>query len=405
MTIRPSFEERCQSSEFWAAIETLFDNAAVPNWLPRRDTDALLKWYVRQRAGDPQELLPTFLSRLPAALKNLELGQADIEVIDVLVNRRPGISLSIVGGPGCGKSTLLHFVEAVLNRHFTPTSFVLWNGNKIQRTPGTNEVFRWLAMELQTHTSWGGLLEEFGLQLAEDPSFSRLRKVALRLSDKLSADDKARIVFVFDNLDQHSRQTIDLVSEIAKQLSLVAGFSSLLTMREPTYEGIKGRGSASALFSYNIRLKPPAVDAWLRKLGQRAAELAPTDSTAPRAYGKPITALELRKAFDALAVLMCEKRAEDDDALGAMDAASANNVRQMILLMRRILSNRKLPGRYLCGFEAKQPGFHPLTAMFEGSRIVFKGDNQVPNLLWFRTAQGFDEFTLRQRVLAILDTY
>ena len=72
--------------------------------------------------------------------------------------------------------------------------------------------------------------------------------------------------------------------------------------------------------------------------------------------------------------------------------------------MRRILSHRSLPDRWLLNVGGDgPPDFHPLSSLIEAEHHLFRGDEDVPNLLAFEDLAGNTEFLLPHRVLTMLD--
>ena len=418
MAWRPSKDRRYSKSaanSFWDAIETAYDSACAMTSLGRRDDASLDRDYVHSRKGDAGHDSSAMVSRLRPEFRSFRLGPADIDLIDFFVNYRHDRVLNILGFRGSGKTTLLHYVESIMRRALPDTHPVLLMVDCLplndQATP--EDFVKRLELELQTSldfapTSFRGAIASAVSSLSHSPSYVGAQGALLQLIRDLPDEARSRPIVVLDNLDHLSLSTVGMALDLVRGLAVGTGVSCATCLRPGSLTGVLGRGDAQAFFGLQLQISPPEVSEWLASLATRvAAAGAAAGESNPSvsliAYGRRLHPEDVRQALLRFNTLLQGRRA-DDDPIGFLDALSADDMRHLVKLVRRMLSHRDLPGQGLLGIREETP-FHPLPAMFEGQRTLYSEDEFVPNVLLHESRNGPPDFLLPHRILTLLNEY
>ena len=416
MPWRPSVDptiQRLASTSFWTSIQTLFNNAVPFAPQPRRAHESLKAFYVRRRRGDHVSRVDLG-GRLPPGFSDLALGETDVDLLDFLLNMQHDRILRLEGPRGSGKTSLIHFAEFALSAVLPPMScpqLLIINGNS-------------LAAETATLESVGGLLAEelarradssddsFGLafaaakeRISDDRSPEACIEALGTLVQHLPNRNAKLITVVFDNLDQHSDALLDQISSLARAMFIRTGVGAVMSMRPGSWGAAMKRPRFRAVFGYRLEVHAPSVDEWLESLGARVAREAEARRSDRGTEGS-LEPHQFRVFFRRLSAALIGNKRGSGDVFSILDSVAADDTRHLILLIRRLLSNRDLPASELLS-EAnnlESVPFRPLRCMIEGERLVFKANNVVPNLLCFHNNEGAQELLLLHRILRLLDT-
>jgi hypothetical protein len=419
MRWRPSVDhDVIVANELWHLLQPIYDETVSLAPLARGNDSILRSSYVRRRRND-SPYIETLRSLLPKGFSNvIDLGATELDVLNFVLRYGENRILNLEGPRGVGKTTLLHFVENVLqwaHVEVRPVLLVL-NGLRLSESEsvGTEDFIRLIAEEMeyrdvQTDRRIKVALAAAAVKLNETPTLERLKRVLRDLQKALPNQDPMLVTFVFDNLDQLPASVIRVAADLARKIFMSSRFGSILCLRPGSRAGLMKSASARALFTYTAMVEPPAVDAWIARLGERMGN---TCKRKPELLGRVASAgidltPEILKSFmDRFADILSGTRRRDQRVLPMLEAASASDTRHLALLIRRMLSHRSLPMRYLLGVDTDGT-FYPLPAMIEGESQLFNSEADkaavIPNLLWITNSFGGYEFLLLQRILALLD--
>lgn len=413
MAWRPSFDQglsRESPNEIWRALEGLYDAAVSTAPLPRRDVDALQAAYISLRRGQRPGDETAMLGRVPASLRESALGLTEIEVLDLLVNYRGARIITLRGPRGAGKTSLLHYVEAICERSRFPLAPVIveFNGLALSEADGDQDFVRLfrLALEEQSRQT-EDFADRFSVvagALTSGTSLGHIRDAMSAALRPLDERTRNRIVVAFDNLDHLKVKTITRVLQLAKLVSIGAGIACVVSLRPQCFEGQIRQGSAGALYAYRVDVPAPQISAWLDRLASRLGERADllNGSSGWTALDDEAVGLSVRKTVDRFSALLKRRRSEDD-VLGILQTVAADDTRTLAQLVRNVFSNRNLPVAALRGeIDLTQAAFHPLPALFEGSRSLYRDSHLVPNLLWMDCPDDSPKLLICQRVLQLL---
>jgi energy-coupling factor transporter ATP-binding protein EcfA2 len=412
MAWRPSHDEQfteAQPNAIWLALASPFDIAVPLAALPKADLATLRTLYVTKRKGDSGD--PADLRHLvPEIPGDVWLGLADIDLLDFVLHSKANRVLGLVGPRGSGKTSLINFVQAVLTegcagpRH----EFLVVDCLEIPNQAALIELPLLVGEALRAYVqdpqrAYRGAVRAAVEQLT-DVKPHRLRAAWRALADALPGGNKGLLTLVFDNLDQHHPTIISHVLEIAKELHIASGLGTIICMRPATREYILRAPSARAFMPFQIELRPPSIEAWLHNLSDRFPKQVGTLERCPVVHGVPLTPDVVRHALNRFIELLQGNRPEDD-AIPLLEAVCANDMRQLIRLVRRVGASAQLPARWLLGVEERKPEFHPLTSLINGDRAFYRAISDLPNVLCMSDAAGCDEFLLLHRVLHLIETH
>ena len=422
MSFRPSQDKSIQKqlqNSFWQAVEDVFDNTVQLESLPRNDWEELKRSYITDRRFDEYFDIDAMKSRLPRGIDKLNLGPKEIDLVGFLLNYDKDRSLILEGPRGSGKTSLLHFVEAAINSTGYKNSpiLIIVNCLKIQRDFTESDLINILKEAIKTSLDFAdepiksALLDSVSL-LNKNKSFAGAREAFTGLFSTLSTKNFKRIFVVFDNLDHNFLGSIVSSIELAKELHISSKVATITTVRPGCLEAIYSRGNARAFFNCKIKLSAPTTLSIIENLAKRLRENAEkylsSTKKSIRAYNLDIKPENLetaiQKLIDLLKGLRPEGRRPEDDVLFVLDAVAADDIRHLLLLLRRLLSSRRLPGKWLLNIDEEYPSFHPLVALFEGDWLTFIDNSAIPNLLSFVDSEGNDDFLISHRILLLLST-
>lgn len=417
MARRPSTDLSLQSptgTPFWAAMETLVDSAIFNAPLPRGDWALLRSFYVAPRKGDSPHT-KELRSRLPAIPDHIELSPTDVELVDFVLNCAKDRVLMLLGPRGAGKTSLIHHTEAVLlNSGFTlPPALLILDGNQLEKTatPAAFEsrVTATLRHDLATLPACHRPAYIDALAVLECPSSGgpseRLKRAFRRLVDRLPGSDPRLVTVVFDNLDHHRTDVVDIALHIAKEVHTSTDLGVILCLRQSTRNHIVATDTARAFIHYSIRVQAPRLDSWLANVAGRILARAGDPAKLPIVRNEPLTPQHIQVAFLRLVSLLHGRR-RDGSSFEFLEHVSANDTRHLARLLRRILSSSELPDAWLLDLKANEepPLFHPLACVINGPFRYFQPSADVPNLLSMTDADGNVDFLLPHRALTLLDS-
>jgi hypothetical protein len=409
MPWRPSTDatiQRESGTPLWAAISTLYDSTLGMDSLPRGNFERLKSFYVSTRKGDSTHV-EELRAKVREVPQELALGPTEIALIDFILHYERGRVLRIVGPRGAGKTSLIHFIEfALQHANIRPTPMIIIaNGGLLPKNASYVEI---LALIRDTLGEQVGrcspdarpVLQAGVDVLTSDLSQAGLQAAARHLASSPHGSLIGYITIVFDNLDHHNLAVVERVVELAQQIYLASGLCCILCMRPGTRGYVSKQGCARAFFTYRMDIQTPSIDAWLASLPGKLASAATSGLVA---NGVDLTPSVLHDSFSRFADLLRNRRS-DDNVVQILEAVSANDMRLLARLVRRILSHRSLPDRWLLNIDGDTPpDFHPLSSLIEAEHHLFKGDEDVPNLLVFEDHSGNTELLLPHRVLTMLD--
>ncbi len=406
-------------NSFWEAIEPIFDNIAHLRPLPRSDWDILKTNYITERKNDENSDIDSILSRLPASFRKIKIGPKDCDLIDFLINSKGDRSLILEGPRGSGKTTMLHYVESAIiecgfktfpiliivdclqdRKDLTKEELVTLLKEEIENTAKT------VCRTYKENTIEKALLNVSAI-LSKNPTYAKTREAFRKLKRDLNKDQFYRIDIIFDNLDQNFIRSVNYGIELAKEIQIASGVGTVTVMRPGCLEAIYSRGDARAFFNFEIKVNSPKSLTWIQDISWKIKKEADLHQILTgnvfRAYRKKLSTEIIELAFKNLLVLLKGRRSEDD-VLQIMDAVAADDIRHLVLMIRRLLRHRDLPGRWLIGLDEKYPNFHPLVGLFEGAKLFFSRNVVIPNLLSMIVDGGRCDFLICHRILLILSS-
>jgi hypothetical protein len=199
--------------------------------------------------------------------------------------------------------------------------------------------------------------------------------------------------------------------EVARSINEVKQLTTIITARPGTFMGVTLRGSARAFFKYHIIVAPPDASFWLQGMKRQIAEQSRQQAFSGTLESIALNSDTLAQSMERFASLLTEPndpprdsaQQRQDDVLHILQRVSSDDQRHLVRLVRRILSHRSLPYRWLLTGEGPLPTFHPLDAMVEGERARYRRNPVVPNLLTLRCEDGTIQMLLCHRILRLLD--
>lgn len=415
MSFRPTIDSSLTGEAhcpLWEALEPVFDDALSTAPLPRGEWEGLKASYITDRKLDWNRDVAAMRSRLPSSFHDIRLGPTEIDLIDFILHYVHGEGLLLIGTRGAGKTSLLHYVEAAIGASgYRPRPILaIINCIKFDPQRACSEFCKAIASELRRLLKNESLVSDTDLPpeaiALAARKLSRQRSVPqasrsladLIRSARVSEQCSPRLVLVFDNLDQEAPEVAADAVEFARAIRSAGGPNSIVVLRPGSIGGVTERDVARAFADLTIRVQAPATHALVRGIASRVSRALDSRSrdvdSPPRAYGLDLTPAMIGSALERLPEVLTS-------AERALDAASASDTRLLVKLIRRILCHRTFPGRSLLGMGGVEQ-FHVIAAMIEGHRLVFRGDDVVPNLLAFDITEGNCEFLLAHRILALL---
>lgn len=420
---------RVHSTPLWGAIEDIFDRAVPLEPLSHMSWKDLQKHYVLERSTADAQDLDAMKSKLPRALASLPLGAIEVEVISFLVNYDRDRVLALDGPRGSGKSSLLHYVQRAISstNYESPPVLITFDGLQLIKDHGERlavsleqEVYKSFDTDCASImdaalSSKADLRDEAMRQgieracnrLGREHNLIGVREAFRDLSAVLTERQRRRIVVVFDNLDQLPTICIRGALGLARAIYSAARIGSLICLRPNCLRGAAQRGDARHFLRYRASVSGPSAAAWVKRLGGRMAEAASSLSAEGASkltvFDRPITPADIGIAMDRFGDLLvsASARSVQSDIVAVLQAVAADDTRHLRVLVRRILSNRRLPVHYLLGRSGSHD-FQPLEALFEGSLTCFRHNNFVPNLMFFRHDGGQADYLLCHRILTLL---
>jgi hypothetical protein len=413
------------SSLFWRSMETIWDVVSDLSPLARDNWTALSENYISVRRNERDFDSETVVRRLPKAFWKYRLGSAEIDAIDVIVNMK-GTRASLLEGPrGAGKTSMLHYVEAIVGQCCTvePVSFLIIDGLQLADYGSTYE--EPARAEDYASVIRAALLREAGkLRGADSKAFEvvanklslDLTQIGVReafrdLGTTFMENNRRHIVVSFDNLDHLDAGYIKIALNLARLITSVTKFSCLLCLRPNLADELMGGRDARAFFSFRIAVSAVDIGAWMDSLGDRAAteaqRMLDRGMESPEVLNSILSPDSIKSAFKRFnQIITVDKynrsRSPQDDAIAILNAIASDDNRQFQILVRRILRDWRLPTAFLIG-QTDDWDFHPIGALLEGGRTIFKHDKFVPNLLTFERELGNPDFLVAQRILLFLD--
>src|SRR5688572_19258404 len=244
MPWRPSTDITLQqsfSTPFWTAFETHVDSAMFSAPLPRGDWPRLENLYVGTRKGDTA-YLPELRSRIPEIPESIQLSPTDIEILDFILHYPRDRTLVLIGPRGAGKTSLLHFVEGVLQNSGLelPPQLLLLDGLALKRGASLDD-FADLLLEklrLRVRIIAKPFVESLNaaIQILQDhrelgPS-ERMKRAAREITKYLPDADPRLLTIVFDNLDHHHADVVELATDIAKEVHVTSRLGTIMCVRK-----------------------------------------------------------------------------------------------------------------------------------------------------------------------------
>ncbi|MCG3133988.1 MAG: hypothetical protein HMLKMBBP_01257 [Planctomycetes bacterium] len=391
------------SSQLWHAVSGAFDEATSLADVRRLDAHRFDPRYITNRRGGDLTQLPALRSRLPTAFRDKQLGEAEIDVISFILTQSGNRVLSIVGPRGAGKTSLMNYVDWVMTVSLGDEAPLILRIDHNATARGTSatiedtlELVR-ARLDLESAGRRAEIVAQARTVMKQYEGMDCVARLARALRERAPSGDPRKILFWFDSLDHVASDTVETALSIAGAMYRAAGIGSVLCMRPGSFGNALGRGSAMHFVTWKIEVQAPSFSDWFERTALLTAEKAATASLV--AYDQPLSREAVLIAFQRLRSLMSRRGDEKEDVFALLEAASANNVRHMLVLFRRLLSHRSLPGEFLLGV-TDAAEFHPLVAIVEGERGTLIGDDHVPNLLALDGAAG--EFLLYHRILALV---
>lgn len=425
MSWRPSADSSVTArnfSEFWKGVETVWDQICDLAPLPRDKFENIEGNYTVHRKGYKAFNADVAKRRLPAYLHDAELGAAEVDVFDVILNMKNFRSALVEGPRGAGKTSLFHYIESVSEKYITDFKliFVIIDGLQLadRDTPDLDRIERDYTEVIKSE------IERCADKLG-DQHRDNLRKIAAKLSDdrtqtgiresfrslnEILDERKFKIVVVFDNLDHLPTTYVKIAIGLARQVAVVTKFSCFIALRGNIADSLFVAGDARAFFQFRIPLYAPAVVPWITGLGKKAARQVRDDlkvgNSPPLVSGKELHPAAIEDVFKRLGHVISTNhghfRRPQDDVLEMLQAMAADDTRHLQLLVRRMLCDTRLPTGYLIG-ASETYEFHPVGALMEAGSSIFERNRYLPNLLCFENPHGNPDFLIFYRIMQLLD--
>lgn len=421
MTWCPSSDTSVQkiiSNPLWEAIESIYDKACNLGALPRRNWDRLSRSYIVDRKFDENRNIEALRSRLPIEFDDIKLGPIEIELIDFVLNNSDRV-LILEGPRGAGKTSLIHYIESAIikSKYLQPPVFIIVDCLADSKGIGPHnfsELFR-IAITLEMK-----FLEE------EDPLYKPLndavefinrkphvygiQEAFVNLLKNLPEKQFQRIIVVLDNLDQNYIKTVTMGLQLIKKLYIASNVKCITSLRPGCLSRILRGGDAREFFTHHFNITAPKTEAILKKLsvmlGNEAEKHIKLTKKNFKCYGENIDSTKISLSIIRLIDLLRGKR-DDDNIIKILDAVSADDIRHLWILLKKIIGHRDLPGEWLIGKINNFPEFHPIPCLFEGKNFLFQSNIATPNLLCFKVAGWGGEkvdYLITHRILRLLSS-
>ncbi|MFZ5479083.1 MAG: hypothetical protein ACOZNI_20100 [Myxococcota bacterium] len=404
------------TSPFWQAIQAIYDEAAALEPLPRRSRE-LFEGYIARRRWDENFDVAVLRRSLPKEFELIaeRLGPSEVEIVNFIARYERNQILNIFGSRGAGKTTLIHFVEECFHRALGDQApmFLVLDGNAIPTDTPIEAVRSRLASILrdECERATGRPISVGGDQdINVTPSQDLIGFCVRLVSTVKGKAPKERVVLVVDNLDHHRSEAVGAILQMAKSIYLGIRVPTVVCLRPGARSAAFNRGDARAFFSFYIHIHAPDTHAWLNRLVGRCREAAerqhgkgPFNVVHDFAIDHRTVEVALRRFVDLLSSQVGKGKRGRDKVVEILQDASADDMRLLEKLVRRILSNRNLPFVHLLRGEPKAV-FHPLPMLIEGPWPLFRHQADVPNLLWFE-AGGYQHrgtLLVLHRILCVL---
>ena len=426
MSWKPSTDPRFtyhQPTPFWEALQSIFDFAFPVSPLhPHPDDKFDAADYLIDRQGRVASDQEALLSSLPREYRNCHIGPTEIECLDFLLNSATEKDriLAIVGTRGAGKSSLINYLAFLLDqRRSAHTPFLLvMDGNRAS-VPGIAEFTQQLGDELEDLAKRAAngacdatLAPAFmhGATMLSDPhTRDQVLHTLSAIVERLPGKDSRLLVLVFDNMDHLPPRSVAAAFQLARDIHLKCGIGTMICVRPSLYRKVGDMGGARQFVNTYERIYPPKLSAWLEAFPRRmtGALRATERKGEPRiAHGKPITEESLDRACRRFRSLLIRDRHREDDPTEFLESVSAQDMRHLTALLRRMLENSNLPSRWLVSEENTPRDdsvarFHPLSAAMEGSAPCYRHVRWVTNVLRFEM-NGEVNLLILHRLLSLL---
>ena len=416
----PRFHKR-QTTPFWDALAGVFDNAfpTEPFHRPDQYDNFLASEYLIDRQGRGDYDRQALLSTIPPEFRGEHIGPTEIDLLEFLFGSSRGRVLSVVGTRGAGKTSLLNYVSFQLDKHRKPTTpfLLVMDGNR-DVAAGAEEFFHQLGDQLETLSKSAGegtlppeVATAFNAQTGDfsaPHSRDRVLHTLERVVALLPSADPRLLVLVFDNLDPLPVRSVRAAFQLAREVYARCGAGTILCMRPSLFRKIADQGGARQFVHGYIRVYPPTLKSWLAAFPERMrAALVKMYQTSDEriAHGIQITPAVLERACQRFASLL-ENRRREDDPTEFLESVASQDMRQLLLLVRSMLENARLPSEWLLSESATQSDeairrFHPLSATMEGGYRCYASNYLVMNTLWLESG-GAGNVLIFHRLLSLL---
>jgi len=400
----------------WLAIERHWDNSFTTSPLERNNWDLLKSVYIRKRRGDSGINIGDLKINLPTALMSAKIGESDYDFLDILLNYQTNRFACITGTRGVGKTSFIHYNEQILNllpKHERPIFIILdcfgirENFESIYNDISTLAFTEISKLQEKLEESDFARINSLLPNKNERSNFNSLRIFISELQKNFSSSIFDRLVFIFDNLDQ---LPISVASEIINAtiaLRAVAPISSIISLRDNYDRALRKRSDAMAMYRLTINLTPPRFIDWFDKLVYRIQQqIEHTDPGYVIVDGKRSSGIDVRNYLSRLARNSTGARRFDDSIADLLDAVSADDIRRLGLLTRRMLSHHSLPSMNSVTGRSAGFNFHPLPAIIQGNSSVYEDNRIVPNIfVSYNEENSFADYLLCQRVLLFIGNF
>jgi energy-coupling factor transporter ATP-binding protein EcfA2 len=432
MPWRPSTDPRFhkqQSTPFWEALQSVFDDACPVTPVPRRGGQD--RFHPSEYLIDRQGLLrydrKALLSTIPRVFWRSHIGPTEIQCLDFLFNNRKDRILSLVGTRGSGKTSLINYLAFLLDQKRNPeTPFLLIIDGNRAAAPGIMEFTQQLGDDIENlanRGSAGGLPDAMTMafrhgckHLSGPHDRDQVLHALGSIVERLPQRDARLLVLVFDNLDPLTPESAESAFQLARDVNLAHGIGSILCLRPSLFRLVGDRGGARQIVNTFERVYPPTLTAWLEAFPNRMKQaLRELQKTTPRvAHDAKISLSSMERACQRFASLVVKAhrredirpRRPEDDPTEFLESVSAQDMRHLTALIRRMLENHRLPSEWLlspAGSSSYDEAarYHPISAAMEGGWRCYRHIRFVSNVLCFEK-KGDLNVLIFHRLLCLL---